>query len=82
MERWTDVEGLYTRDPDAHSDAQPLQRVDFEQARAWTKAGRLGMHPCTLDPLMDAGIPLRVRCTHRPAAPGTRIVPAPTLAQG
>lgn len=82
MERWTDVEGLYTRDPDAHSDAQPLQRIDFEQARAWTKAGRLGMHPCTLDPLMDAGIPLRVRCTHRPAAPGTRIVPAPTLAQG
>ena len=82
MERWTDVEGLYTRDPDAHSDAQPLQRIDFEQARAWTKAGRLGMHPCTLDPLMDAAIPLHVRCTHRPAAPGTRIVPAPTPAQG
>ncbi|WP_263784778.1 aspartate kinase [Salinibacter grassmerensis] len=82
MERWTDVDGLYTRDPDEHSDAQHLQRIDFEQARAWTKAGRLGMHPSTLDPLIDAGIPLRVRCTHRPEAPGTRIAPAPTLAQG
>ncbi|WP_103029349.1 aspartate kinase [Salinibacter altiplanensis] len=80
MERWTDVDGLYTRDPDEHDDARPLERIDFDQARTWTKTGRLGMHPCTLDPLIDAGIPLRVRCTHRPEVPGTRIVPAPMLA--
>jgi len=76
MERWTDVDGLYTRDPDEHADAQPIDRIDFEEARTRTKAGQLGMHPRTLDPLAAAGIPLHVRCTHRPEAPGTRIGPA------
>ncbi len=76
LERWTDVDGLYTRDPDTYDDARRLDRLDFEQARTWTKAGRLGMHPCTLDPLAVADIPLHVRCTHRPEAPGTRIVPS------
>lgn len=74
--RWTDVDGLYTRDPATHDDARPLDRLDFEQARTWTKAGRLGMHPCTLDPLAAADIPIHIRCTHRPEAPGTKIVPA------
>lgn len=81
MERWTDVDGLYTHDPEEHSDARRLDRIDFEQARTWTEAGRLGMHPCTLDPLAAADIPVHVRCTHRPEAPGTRIGPAPIPAQ-
>ena len=76
LERWTDVDGLYTRDPATHDDARRLDRLDFDQARTWTKAGRLGMHPCTLDPLAAADIPVHVRCTHRPEAEGTRIVPA------
>lgn len=76
LERWTDVDGLYTRDPATHDDARRLDRLDFEQARTWTKAGRLGMHPCTLDPLAAADIPVHVRCTHRPEAEGTRIVPS------
>lgn len=75
LERWTDVDGLYTRDPDTHDSARRIDQIDFEQARTWTKAGRLGMHPRTLDPLTAAGIPVHVRCTHRPDAPGTRIVP-------
>lgn len=76
LERWTDVDGLYTRDPDTHDSARRIDQMDFEQARTWTKAGRLGMHPRTLDPLTAAGIPVHVRCTHRSDAPGTRIVPA------
>ncbi|PQJ35279.1 aspartate kinase [Salinibacter sp. 10B] len=76
LERWTNVDGLYTRDPATHDDARRLHQLDFEQARTWTKAGRLGMHPCTLDPLAAADIPVHVRCTHRPDAEGTRIVPA------
>lgn len=76
LERWTDVDGLYTRDPAIHDDARRLDQLDFEQARTWTKAGRLGMHPCTLDPLAAADIPIHIQCTHQPDAEGTRIVPA------
>lgn len=78
LERWTDVDALYTRDPALHDDARRLNQLDFEQARTWTKAGRLGMHPCTLDPLAAADIPMHIRCTHQPEAKGTRIVPAST----
>ena len=76
MERWTDVEGLYTADPTTHDDAQRLSRLQMEKARVWAKEGRLGLHVRTLDPLATAGIPLHVRCTRRPEAPGTRVVPA------
>lgn len=76
LERWTDVKGLYTRDPAVHDNARPLDELDFKQARTWTKAGRLGMHPHTLEPLATANIPVHVRCTHHPEAEGTRIVPA------
>jgi len=76
LERWTDVDGLYTRDPATHDNARRLDELDFDQARTWTKAGRLGMHPRTLEPLASANIPVHVRCTHRPDAAGTRIVPA------
>lgn len=76
VERWSDVEALYTSDPANNGDAKPLSRIPAETARRWTKEGRLGLHPRTIDPLDRAGIPLHVRCTHRPEASGTRIVPA------
>lgn len=76
MERWTDVEGLYTSDPTKHDDAQRLSCLQMEKARVWAKEGRLGLHARTLDPLAAAGVPLHVRCTRRPEAPGTRVVPA------
>lgn len=78
LERWTDVDGLYTRDPCRHAEARRLDRIAFDQALAWTHAGRLGLHPQALDPLVDASIPVHVRCTHRPDAPGTHIVPDAT----
>ncbi len=76
LERWTDVDGLYTRDPNRHDDARRLDRVEFEQALAWTHDGRLGLHPNALDPLADTGIPMHVRCTRVPEAPGSQILPA------
>lgn len=76
LERWTDVDALYTRDPAVHEDARRLDRLDFDQARSWTKTGRLGMHSRTLDPLIAANVPVHVRCIHRPEASGTRIGPA------
>lgn len=76
LERWTDVEALYSSDPAKNEDAQPLSRISLDEARDWTQDGELGLHPRTLDPLSEAGIPLHVRCTRRPSAPGTRIVPA------
>jgi aspartate kinase len=76
LERWTDVDGIYTADPRSDQSAQRLACIVLEEARAWNQAGRLGMHRKALDPLVAAGIPVRVRCTAAPEKPGTWIVPS------
>lgn len=77
--RYTDVDGLYTKDPREHDDAERIDRISMEKAFALTESGRLGMHPKTLRPLVEAGIPLHIRSIVDPEAPGTRIVPKEQL---
>ncbi len=76
LSRYTDVDGLYTNDPDANADAQRLDQISMEKAFALTESGRLGMHPKTLRPLVEAGIPMQVRSIDEPNGRGTRIVPS------
>jgi aspartate kinase len=76
LERWTDVDGIYTDDPRKNKDAQRLACIVLEEAWAWNHAGRLGMHRKALDPLVSAGIPVHVRSTLAPDLPGTFIFPA------
>jgi aspartate kinase len=78
--RYTDVDGLYTDDPHVHHDATPIDCISMEDAVARTEAGELGMHPKTLRPLVDAGIPLYIRSIVDPEAPGTSIVPQTQMA--
>ena len=76
LERWTDVDGLYTDDPYKNQNAHRLTRIRLEEAWAWNHAGRLGMHRKALDPLVEAEIPVHVRATTTPEGPGTWILPA------
>ena len=73
--RYTDVDGLYTKDPSKHDDAERIDRLSMEKAFALTESGRLGMHPKTLRPLVHADIPLHIRSIDRPEQPGTEIIP-------
>lgn len=76
MERWTDVDGIYAEDPRKNKHAKRLASIVLEEAWAWNQAGRLGMHRKALDPLVNEGIPVHVRCTLTPHRFGTLIVPA------
>ncbi len=73
--RYTDVDGLYTDDPATHADAERLDHLSMEEAFAMTESGDLGMHPKTLRPLADAGIPMQVRSIVEPERTGTCILP-------
>lgn len=75
LTRYTDVDGLYSDDPHANADAERLDQISMEQAFALTESGRLGMHPKTLRPLVEANIPMQVRSIDDPDGEGTRIVP-------
>ncbi|MFP4228897.1 MAG: aspartate kinase [Salinivenus sp.] len=75
LTRYTDVDGLYSADPETDPTAERLDRLSMKEALARTEAGRLGMHPKTLRPLVDAGIPMQVRSIDEPDGEGTQIVP-------
>ncbi|HET6569285.1 MAG TPA: aspartate kinase [Rhodothermales bacterium] len=76
LERWTDVDGIYTDDPHKNPNAKRYAAIVLEEAWAWNQAGKLGMHKRALDPLVVAGVPVHVRSTVEPDHPGTLILPA------
>jgi aspartate kinase len=69
---WTDVDGLLTCDPRLVPDARVIDRLSFDEAAelAWFGAK---LHPRTLEPAVQANIPVRVLNTQNPASPGTLI---------
>lgn len=70
---WKEVDGLMTADPRAVPNARVLDRVHYREATELAYYGAKVLHPRTVVPLVDAGIPLRVRNTFNPAFAGTVI---------
>ena len=75
LERWTDVNGVYTSDPRKDAGARRLESLVMEDALRWSRAGTMGLHRKTLDPLIGAGVPMYVRSIDDPRDPGTAIYP-------
>jgi len=69
---WTDVDGLLTCDPRLVPGARVIDRLSFEEAAELAQFGAK-LHPRTLEPAVEANIPVRVLNTHNPASPGTLI---------
>lgn len=69
---WTDVDGLLTCDPRLVPGARVIDRLSFEEAAELAQFGAK-LHPRTLEPAVEANVPVRVLNTHNPASPGTLI---------
>lgn len=72
-ENWTDVPGLMTADPAIVPAARLIPQVSYRQMRLLSRAGAKVLHPACLDPVAQAGIPTRLRCTRDPESFGTLI---------
>ena len=72
-EIWTDVDGVFTADPRLVSSAKVLPSLSFEEALELCHFGAKVLHPKTIGPLAEIGIPIFIRNTLNPDAPGTRI---------
>ena len=70
---WKDVDAVYSADPKRFAEAVRLPLLSYHEALQMTNYGAKVIHPKTLIPLEQAGIPLRVRSFNDPAATGTRI---------
>lgn len=70
---WKDVDGVRTADPRLVPAALPIRAMSCAEACELTAFGSKVLHPGAMLPAMQRGIPLSVRSTLEPEAPGTRI---------
>lgn len=70
---WKDVPGVLNADPRYFSDAKLLRNIPYEEAIELAYYGASVIHPKTLQPLQEKGIPLYVRSFIQPEHPGTAV---------
>lgn len=72
---WTDVDGVMTADPRLVPDARNIPTLTFREVAELAFYGAKVLHPKTIRPCVENGIPLRIKNTFNPAHDGTVIVP-------
>ena len=70
---WKDVEGVMNADPKAFPDAQLISALNYDEVIEMAYYGAQVIHPKTIKPLQNKGIPLYVKCFLDPNLPGTVI---------
>ena len=75
-ENWTDVSGMLMADPRVVKDPKPIPYITYRELRELSYMGASVMHEEAIFPVRDAGIPINIRNTNCPEAPGTMIVPS------
>ena len=73
IEIWTDTSGMLSADPRVVPEARPVPRLSFAEACELAYFGARVLHPKTLLPAMERGIPVRILNTARPDDPGSLI---------
>ena len=74
-ENWTDTSGLLIADPRIVENPRAIEEISFREVREMAYMGASVFHDEAILPVREAGIPVAIRNTNRPADPGTRIVP-------
>ena len=70
LEIWTDVDGFMTADPRTHPDATVIPQMTYAQAQEMCDAGAKVIYPPTIAPVAMKHIPVWVKNTFNPSAPG------------
>lgn len=70
---WKDVPGIMNVDPRLFKDAQKYEELPYSEALEMAYYGATVIHPKTIKPLQNAGVPLFVRPFLFPEEMGTRI---------
>jgi len=75
---WTDVDGVLSADPRLVPEAEWVPSLSFEEACELAYFGAQVLHPRSLQPVMAANIPLRIRNSFKPEHPGSVISKIPS----
>jgi len=79
---WTDVDGVLTTDPRIVPDARVIPVLSYSEVAELAYFGAKILHPKTISPVVERGIPLWVKNTFNPTCLGTRIVREPESTPG
>ena len=75
---WSDVDGILTADPNIVPHARTLTELSYAEAADLAYFGADVLHPKTIRPVIERGIPLRIVNSFNPTHPGTLIVESPS----
>lgn len=70
---WKDVDGVLTCDPTIYPRAQPVPYLTFDEAAELAYFGAQVLHPQSMRPAREGDVPVRVKNSYNPKAPGTII---------
>ena len=73
LEIWTDVDGFMSADPRIIKTSYVIDELTYEEATELCNFGAKVVYPPTLYPVCQKKIPIRVKNTFNPEAPGTLI---------
>jgi bifunctional aspartokinase / homoserine dehydrogenase 1 len=73
IEIWTDVDGILSADPRAVKSAFVVPQMSYEEAMELSYFGAKVLHSSTIAPAVVEQIPIVIKNTLNPTAPGTRI---------
>ena len=79
---YTDVDGVMSADPRIVPEARTLPRLSYREVAELAYFGAKVLHPKTIRPVIERGIPLRVRNTFNPNGADTLIVQRSEAAPG
>ena len=70
---WTDIDGLHNNDPRYVEGTNPIEHLTYNEAAELAYFGAKILHPQTVAPVIDRDIPVWLKNTFEPSAPGTKI---------
>jgi aspartokinase/homoserine dehydrogenase 1 len=73
LEIWTDVNGMFTANPKIVKQAQPIESISYQEAMELSHFGAKVLYPPTIQPVLNANIPIWIKNTFEPEAYGTLI---------
>ncbi len=76
---WTDVDGVLSADPRLVPEAILVPELSYHEACELAYFGAKVIHPQTMAPAIDRGIPIFIRNTFKPELAGSRIGPELSL---
>jgi aspartokinase/homoserine dehydrogenase 1 len=73
LEIWTDVNGMFTANPKLVKQAQPIEKISYQEAMELSHFGAKVLYPPTIQPVLKSNIPIWIKNTFEPNAYGTLI---------